>query len=388
LSFQEQKLAVLHVALNPVTGPWSVMRDLALAQAKSGLYGAVGLGVIHSRKWPANYDAELQSLGLPFFKAGTLESFGTAQFVWQRFQKPPIGAWAEELAKQSGCGRMIVHFHNAWMSGVFLPLHPPPTCPVRCVATFHGVNAQLDGRPLRRWLHRWMAARLPRYGARLTSVDKSNLPLAEKVLGLNPTLFTAIPNGVVDDPESKGAVWNGKGEFSVGQIGSITERKGWRLAADTVLQLRAEGFNIRLIIAGAGPEEEQANLLAKASGGSIEFLGHVHQPRRNLLPKLHALSVMSRHEGLPMTIIEAMSAGVPVVATAVGGIPEAVADGQTGYLIPRSMEELAKKLRHLYESPELWRTMSHRTRERFERQFEISHIVKQYDAVYSQAFSL
>lgn len=363
------------------------MRDLAVAQAKSGLYASVGLGVIHSRKWPANYDAELRSLGLPFFKANTLESFGTAQFVWQRLQKPPIGIWTQEFAKRSQSKRMIVHFHNAWMSGVFLPLHPTPAYPVGCVATFHGVNAQLDGRPLRRWLHRWMAARLPRFGARLTSVDKSNLPLAEKVLGLNPALFTIIPNGVVDDPKSKGTDWNGKGEFIVGHIGSIMERKGWRLAAEAILQLRGEGLKIRLVIAGAGPEEEQAKLVAKKSGGTIEFLGHVPQPRRNLLPRLHALSVMSRHEGLPMTIIEAMAAGVPVVATAVGGIPEAVMDGQTGLLIPRSVEELVKALRRLYESPELWRTVSAGTRERYERQFEISNIVKQYDAVYSQAFS-
>jgi glycosyltransferase involved in cell wall biosynthesis len=380
----QPKTAILHVALNPVTGPWSVMRDLAVAQSKSGLYASVGIGIVHSRKWPARYDAELQGLGLPFFKAKTLESFGTAQFVWQRFQKPPIGIWARELAGQSGCDRVIVHFHNAWMSGVFLPLHPRPACPIRCVATFHGVNAQLGGRPLRRRLHRWMAARLPRYGARLTSVDASNLPLAEKVLGLNPALFTTIPNGVADEPESKGAVWNGEGDFMIGHIGSITENKGWRLAADAVLQLRAEGLKIRLLIAGAGSEEEQARQMAAASGGGIEFLGHVQQPRRNLLPRLHALSVMSRHEGLPMTIIEAMAAGVPVAATAVGGIPEAVADGQNGLLIPRSVEALVKALRRLYDSPELWRTISVGTRERFERQFEIGHIVKQYDAVYQE----
>jgi glycosyltransferase involved in cell wall biosynthesis len=358
------------------------MRDLAVAQAKSGLYGAVGFGIIHSRKWPARYDAELHSLGLPFFKADTLESFGTAQFVWQCFQKPPIGAWAQELAKQGGSERLVVHFHNAWMSGVFLPLQPTPDCPVRCVATFHGVNAQLDGRPLRRWLHRWMAARLPRSGARLTSVDNSNLPLAEKVLGLNPGLFVVIHNGAADDPEAKSAVWNGSGEFTVGHLGSITERKGWRLAADAVLRLRSEGLKIRLLIAGAGPDEEPAKLTAKASDGVIEFLGHVHQPRRNFLPRLHALSVMSRHEGLPMTIIEAMAAGLPVVATAVGGIPEAVAHGQTGLLINRAVAELSQALRQLHQSPELWRTLSAASRERFEQQFEISHIVSQYDTVY------
>jgi glycosyltransferase involved in cell wall biosynthesis len=326
-------------------------------------------------------------LGLPFFKAGTLEAFGTAQFIWQRFQKPPVRTWATELAKRSHSERAVVHFHNAWMSGVFLPLYPTPDCLFRCVATFHGVNAQLDGRPIRHWLHRWMAARLPRYGARLTSVDKSNLPLAEKVLGLNPALFTTIPNGVADDPDSRCADWNGEGLFTVGHIGSITERKGWRLAADAVLQLRAEGLKARLIVAGTGPEEEQGRLLAKESDGAIEFLGHVHQPRKNLFPRLHALSVMSMHEGLPMTIIEAMSAGVPVVATSVGGIPEAVSDGQTGFLIPRSVEELAKALRRLHQSPDLWRALSMVTRERFEREFEIGHIVKKYDAFYRHAFS-
>jgi glycosyltransferase involved in cell wall biosynthesis len=211
--------------------------------------------------------------------------------------------------------------------------------------------------------------------------------LAEKVLGLRPDLFTVIPNGVADDPTLRATAWNGEGEFRVGHVGSITERKGWRIGAEAVLQLAAEGIRVRYVIAGNGPEAGQAEALGRKHPNVIEYLGHVPQPRRNLLPKLHVLSVMSAHEGLPMTIIEAMSAGVPVVATAVGGIPEAVVDGQTGFLIPRSVEELAKKLRCTYASLEIWRTMSHHTRERFKRQFEISHIVKQYDAVYSQAFS-
>jgi len=378
------KTGLLHVALNPVTGPWSVMRDLALAQAGSGRYAAVGMGVVHSRKWPENYDVELRGLGLPFFKSTTLDSFGTAQFLWQRLQTPPIGRWADELARRSQATRVIVHFHNAWMSGVFLPLRPRPAVPTRCVATFHGVNAQLGGRPLRHFLHRWMSARLPRYGATLTSVDKSNLPLAESVLGLDPARFTVIPNGVADDAESTAPIWTGEGDFTVAHIGSITERKGWRLAADAVLQLRAEGLKIRLLVAGAGGEADQARQLADASGGAIEFLGHVPRPRRQLLPRIHGLSVMSRHEGLPMTIIEAMAAGVPVVATGVGGIPEAVTDGATGFIIPRGVPELAAALRRWLQSPELWRTMSAGARARFEQQFQIDGIVNQYDAFYAR----
>lgn len=378
-----KKMSVLHVALNPVTGPWSVMWNLALAQARSGRYGAVGMGVVHSAKWPAAYDEELKNLGLPFFKAATLECFGTAQFLWQRIQRPPVGNWAQQLAAAGGTDSVVVHFHNAWMSGVFLPLRPPPKIKIRFVATVHGVNAELAGRPARRWLHRRMAARLPRHGVRLTSVDRGNLPLAEKILGLDAKLFAPVANGVPDDPEARSTPWNGAGEFVVGHIGSISEQKGWRLAADAVMKLRRQGLPISLLVAGAGPEADAAREIAKASGGGVEFLGHVPNPRKKLLPRLHALAVMSRHEGLPMTIIEAMAAGVPVVATAVGGIPEAIEQNKSGLLVPRSADDLASALQRLHGSPDLCRALGAAARERFERQFEISQIVRAYHAVYA-----
>ena len=175
------KAAVLHVALNPVTGPWSVMRDLALAQAASGRYSAVGIGVITSKDWPSQYDNELKQSGLPAYRASTIKAFGTAQFFWQRFQRPPIRDWVGDLMLKSGAKRAVIHFHNAWMSGVFLPLRDSPPSQIKIVATFHGVNAMLEGKPIRRCLHRWMAARLPRFGVWLTSVDHGNLPLAEKL---------------------------------------------------------------------------------------------------------------------------------------------------------------------------------------------------------------
>ena len=360
------------------------MRNLALAQAADGRYCAVGLGVITSKDWPSQYDEELMQTKLPAYRAPTIKAFGTAQFIWQRFRSPPIGQWVNDLMLKSRAKGAVVHFHNAWMSGVFLPLRELSSGQIRTVATFHGVNAMLESKPVRRLLHRWMAARLTRYGTRLTSVDRSNLVLAEKILGLAPNLFTVIPNGVADEPGVRAMAWNGEGEFRVGHVGSITEHKGWRIGAEAVLKLASEGMRVRYVIAGYGPEAARAEALSREHPNVIEYLGHVHEPRRNLMPKLHALTVMSAHEGLPMSIIEAMAVGEPVVATSVGGNPEAVVDEETGYLIPRSVNELARTLRQLYVSPELWQKMSRRTRERFEQQFEIGQIVKLYDAVYSR----
>ncbi len=378
------KTAVLHVALNPVTGPWSVMRDLALAQAASGRYGAVGLAVITSKDWPPQYHEELMQTRLPAYRASTIKAIGTAQFLWQRFQRPRIKNWVDDLMLKSNAKRAVVHFHNAWMSGVFLPLRESSSGQIRTVATFHGVNAMLEGKPFRRFLHRWMAARLTRYGTRLTSVDRGNLVLAENVLGLRPHLFTVVPNGVADDRAARAAAWNGEGEFRVGHVGSITERKGWRMGAEAVLQLAAEGRRVRYVIAGNGPDVGQVEALAKEHPDVIEYLGHVPQPRRNLLPKLHALSVMSAHEGLPMSIIEALSVGLPILATSVGGIPEAVQDGVNGRLIPRNVEALAKSILRLYDHPAEQAGLGNESRRVFCEKFQIGRMVELYHAVYTE----
>jgi glycosyltransferase involved in cell wall biosynthesis len=379
---------VLHIALNPMTGPWSVMRDLAVAQAASGNYAEVAIGVIVSKHWPAAYANELEQSGLHSYRAKTLQAFGTAQFLWQRIQPPPIDDWIEDLLTRSGASRCVVHFHNAWMSGVFLPLGVVRQGKASVVVTFHGVNAELNTRPLRRVLHRWMAARLPRYDARLTSVDRSNVPLAGSILAMDPASFTVIPNGVSDISGLRCNDWTGDGEFCLGQVGSLIRGKGWRIAAEAVLQLRVAGCNVRLLIAGSGPDELEVRDLAGENPGTIEFLGHVADLRRNLLPKLHAISLMSVHEGLPMSIIEAMSAGLPVIATAVGGIPEAVKTGETGLLVPRTVEAACEAIKTLIVSPDLWQDMHQRARQLFVQRFDIRHVVEQYDAFYATTFTL
>lgn len=376
-------LAVLHIALDPVTGPWSVMRELALAQERSGRYAGVGIGVIHSQRWPDAYRQELSGLGLPFFCSPTITTFGTGQFLWQRLRRPPFGEWMAGFAARTGARRVICHFHNAWMSGVYLPLPPVKGIEVRAVSTFHGVNVTLGEKPLRHAVHRWMARRLRRFGASLTSVDASNLAHARDLLGLAPVDFAVIPNGV-PAPQQTAQGWKGEGDFVVGQLGAVMERKGWRIAADAVQRAAASGRRIRFLIAGSGPEEEEARRVAAASGGVIEYLGHVAKPAVDFLPRLHALAVMSRHEGLPMSIIESLAAGVPVLATAVGGIPDLLGDGRAGMLLERDSEVLHNALCQLHDHTGLQQRLSLGAQEVFGARFEISAIVDQYDAIYNR----
>ena len=380
-----EKIAVLHVALNPVTGPWSVMRELAKAQAGSGLYAGVGVGVITYRDWGEQYQAELDGLELPVFRAFTPKMFGTASFVWQRIQKPPFAKWIADFANRCAAQNIIVHFHNAWMSGVFLPLPPSKNKRLAAIATFHGVNAFLEGQPMRHRLHRWMAQRLLRAGAKLTSVDAANLSRAETMFGLPADKFQVVPNGVTATDLRACPFLRGDPRFTVGHVGSLIPQKGWDIATHSVIAAARSGISCRMIIAGAGPDEAQARDLAKANPGIIEFRGFVRDPRRNLLPELDLLAVMSSHEGLPMSAVEALSVGLPVAGTAVGGMPEAVENGQTGFLVERSSNALEKIISNLAADRPRLQQLSDSSLEHFKSRFEISIIVAAYHDVYSSA---
>src|ERR1043165_3067371 len=377
------KLAVLHAALNPVTGVWSVMKELARAQARSGLYQTVGIGVIADRCWPELCRDELNTCELPHFLTGTPKAFGTGQFLWQRIQRPPLERWIKELLRNSGAERGIIHFHNAWLSGVFLPLGCGEASHIRAVATVHGVNANFKCQPIRKRAHRWMANRLIRYRAALTSVDKRNLQRAEDLLKLSAQRFVVIPNGIADTTIRRKVRRDGSKELTVGHVGSIISAKGWQILVEAATQLRRKGYSIKVILAGRGEESELAGEMAQRTDGWLSFEGFVANPRETVMPRLDALILMSEQEGLPMAIIEAMSIGLPIVATEVGGIPEAVINGENGLIIPRSVDALAETLERLLTEPELLRRFGIQCRNFFEQRFEISQVVSKYHSVYS-----
>lgn len=380
----DDSLAVLHVALQPVTGPWSVMRSLARAQ--SARYAAVGVGVITQAGWPAEYSANLAEFAPFAYRATTPRWFGTASFLWQRVVRPPVAEWAGDLARRGGVGRCVVHFHNAWLSGVFLPVRVPRV-DVRTVATFHGVAGApaLARQPLRRAAHRWMAQRLRRHGAAMTSVDAANLGQAEALFGLAPREFAVVPNGL---PRRSQRARSGPcvpGALTLVHVGTLNEDKGWRVAADAVEALRREGRSVRLRIAGDGPDAAAVQARAAASGGAIEFLGYVREPADALLPSADLLVLMTANDGLPMAVIEALSAAVPVVCTAVGGLPGAVRDRVCGRLVARDAAALAAALREVCDDPSLLGSWSEGALAVFGERFDLGRVLDAYDVIYRRA---
>ncbi len=123
-------------------------------------------------------------------------------------------------------------------------------------------------------------------------------------------------------------------------VGRLRIRKGVEVLFEA-LRARAEGGArpARLLIAGDGEHraalEAKATELGLAASGAVSFVGRSSAPRvAGLLSRASALVVPSTYEGMPLVVLEAMAAGVPVVASRVSGIPEVVVDGETGWLVP------------------------------------------------------
>lgn len=129
---------------------------------------------------------------------------------------------------------------------------------------------------------------------------------------------------------------------TVGTVARLVPVKNLGLLFDAVALASLDVPEVRLVVVGDGPE--RAALESRAAqgdlAGRVTFLGQV-VPARPLLAGFHVFALSSESEGLPVSVLEAMAAGVPVVATAVGGLPEAVQDGETGFLVKRTGDRVA-----------------------------------------------
>jgi glycosyltransferase involved in cell wall biosynthesis len=151
-----------------------------------------------------------------------------------------------------------------------------------------------------------------------------------------------------------------------------------------VASLYLEFPTLRLEIAGTGPQREELEREAERLGltGHLRFLGW-QQDLGPIFRSWDIFAMPSLEEGFGMAALEAMAEGLPVVATSVGGLPEVVEDGQTGYLVPPSdVTALSERLRLLILDPKGRRAMGAAGRERARNLFSADRMVAEIAAVY------
>lgn len=132
-------------------------------------------------------------------------------------------------------------------------------------------------------------------------------------------------------------------------VGRLEPQKAHEVTIRALAKLRAEGANVHLAIAGSGAMKEKLLGLRSALGleDSVSFLGH-RMDINVLMSVSDGLVLASRWEGLPNAILEACMAGLPVVATSVGGVTEIIENEQTGYVVrPDDVDALAGGMRRL-----------------------------------------
>jgi glycosyltransferase involved in cell wall biosynthesis len=177
-----------------------------------------------------------------------------------------------------------------------------------------------------------------------------------------------------------------KDRFVVGWFGRMTAVKRTDDLLTTLTGLRERGVDALLLLVGDGDDrvrlEQRAHDLGIAR--SCLFLGY----QENVAPWYaicDAVVLTSVSEGTPVTIIEALAAGRPVVATNVGGVPDVVDDGVTGFLVrPGDTHALAERLEILARDPARGRAMGSEGRDRVLRRYAVDRLVDDVDNLYSE----
>jgi glycosyltransferase involved in cell wall biosynthesis len=174
------------------------------------------------------------------------------------------------------------------------------------------------------------------------------------------------------------------GAFLVLCVARLQRDKGIDDLVDAAALLRERVPGLRVAVAGDGPEGERFEQAIATSGAPVTLLGHRGDVGR-LLAAADAFVLPSRHEGLPISLLEAMAAGLPSVATSVGGIPSLVDDGDSGLLVPASdPPALAAALERLAGDSALASRLGGAARRVVERDYSPAAVAAAYADIYDE----
>ena len=240
-------------------------------------------------------------------------------------------------------------------------------------------------------------AKLNRVFLRFFDAITTPSPLVEKILkdsGIAPRKVFWISNGVNVGVQNNAQVRLAvRRELNVdddapvvGFVGRMVDGKGGTTLLEAAKQIVNAVPSVKFVFIGEGPQRKDWEGLVQVLGlsGRVFFTG-VRKDMSSMYAAMDIMVLPSYEEAMPMCVLEAMAAGLPVVATRVGAIPEVV-DQQSGIVVePRDAMTLAEAMLRLLQNPEAARAMGEAGRKRIQQKYSSDAMAQQYMNIYSQA---
>jgi glycosyltransferase involved in cell wall biosynthesis len=321
-----------------------------------------------------HYEARVQALGAPLYFLGK-----------------GAGASGSVLRQLNALFRQyrpaVVHTHIIGLNYAY-PLMLRYRTPAR-VHTVHNLAHREMGVRVGAWV-RMLAFRYRLGGVVPVAVADKVRATIQQLYGYpDPPL---IPNGIPTDeyapnPDTR-AQWRQAHGIEpratvLTHIGRFAFQKNHALLVEAFAQVRSDA-PLYLLLVGGGELENTVRDQVAALGlqERVRFLG-VRADVADILRASDVFVLSSRWEGNPMSVMEAMAAGLPVVSTAVGGVPELVREGVTGLLVPsEDAGALAQAMQALVDDPVRRQAMGAAARQHAVAHFDIRHTVRMYEELY------
>jgi glycosyltransferase involved in cell wall biosynthesis len=252
---------------------------------------------------------------------------------------------------------------------------------IPAVFTAHGWAFTPGIPPLKAAAYRQIERLVGPFASKIITVSEFDRQLALKARIAPEERLVTVHNGMPDIPAGLRAA-PGRSPVRLVMVARFEPQKDHATLLGALAGLRDEPWEMDLI--GDGPLKGSMESLAATLGlgDRIRFLGQRIDVDQ-ILAQAQVSLLVSNWEGFPLSILEAMRAGLPVVASSVGGIGESVLDEETGYLVPRHGEEvLRERIGRLLRSPALRVRLGANGRARYDQHFTLAHSVTKTLAVY------
>lgn len=278
----------------------------------------------------------------------------------------------------------VIHAHEFAMNSYGSILSGLTGVPV--ITTVHGKSYYHE-----KWRRR-IAYRLIARWSKMVAVSEDIRNFLITRVGIKADQVMTIRNGIdvnayIAPVDEDGAPEKERQEYVIGAVGSLYPVKGHTYLLKALAIVLKTHPDVVCKIAGQGHllPRLQAEAADLGIGNQVAFLG-LRDDIPQFLQSIDVFVLPSLSEGLPLSVLEAMAAGKPVIATNVGGVSEVVQDQRTGFLVPpKDPEAMANRILRVMADQAMAERLGRAGREKVERDFSLDTMTQQYEALYEEA---